>query len=360
MANGLRAVIGVQAVARLEDFAYGLEDRVNRFRHHGERPQARWAVPTTGQHPIATTTPASNGVSPFVLNNLGPVRASWSAPGDGAWLELEDPLHADSPVALRKTLLHPDANRSWAELFVVAIDLRQVALHAVAGTREPKAEGLKEPLPERPGTIPAEAQAQLVAAFNGGFMAEHGHYGMRVAGLTLLAPRDTSCTVIGYGDGSLEISTWKKAAHALDRMTFFRQTPACMYEDGVMHVGLRHPETRAWGATLDGDTVIRRSGIGLDESRQILFVGIGNHLTALALAEGLHHAGATDVAQLDVNWSYPKFITYERNLDGSLKAKALADGFEFSPDEYVRKRAYRDFFYLARRPQSLPGRAQKD
>jgi hypothetical protein len=28
---------------------------------------------------------------------------------------------------------------------------------------------------------------------------------------------------------------------------------------------------------------------------------------------------------------------------------ALADGFEFSEDEYIRQRARRDFFYLMRR-----------
>jgi hypothetical protein len=32
------------------------------------------------------------------------------------------------------------------------------------------------------------------------------------------------------------------------------------------------------------------------------------------------------------------------------KAVALAEGFEFSEDEYIRKRARRDFFYLMRKP----------
>ena len=32
------------------------------------------------------------------------------------------------------------------------------------------------------------------------------------------------------------------------------------------------------------------------------------------------------------------------------KAVPLAKGFEFSEDEYIRKRAIRDFFYLLRKP----------
>jgi hypothetical protein len=132
-------------------------------------------------------------------------------------------------------------------------------------------------------------------------------------------------------------------------MQWFRQTPACMYENNTMHVGLRQPETRLWGATLDGDTVIRRSAIGLDESRRVLFVGISNNTTARALAEGMHHVGAVDVAQLDVNWSYPKFLLYRENEKGELVAQAPVDGFEFHPGEYVSKSAFRDFFYLTRK-----------
>ncbi len=349
-ANGLRSVIGTDNVAHLEDFVYGVQDRLTRIRRHGEKPKAHWTVPEPKAKPAAApTTDAGPVWPPFEPKAVGPVHKSWSAPGDGQWVAVDDGRHPDAPTAMYKTLVHPDPNRSWGELFVVAIDLEQTDLHAAAGTHEPKAE---QPVPKefaRPGKIPATEHAALIAAFNGGFMAEHGHYGMLVNGVTLVRPRETSCTAVGYNDGTVEIATWKSVAHAADRMNWFRQTPACMYENNVMHVGLRHPETRLWGATLDGDTVIRRSAVGLDESRRVLFVGIGNNMTARALAEGMHHSGAVDVAQLDVNWSYPKFLTYVVGKDGNLEARALMDGFEFAPGEYVTKSAFRDFFYLTRR-----------
>jgi hypothetical protein len=60
------------------------------------------------------------------------------------------------------------------------------------------------------------------------------------------------------------------------------------------------------------------------------------------------------VAQLDVNWSYPKFVTFEATGGGSQRnAVALADGFEYSPDEYIRKKQRRDFFYLMRKDTGL-------
>jgi hypothetical protein len=64
----------------------------------------------------------------------------------------------------------------------------------------------------------------------------------------------------------------------------------------------------------------------------------------------MHFAGAHDVAQLDVNWSYPKCLTVEPRGSGSdeLIVKPIVDGFEYTEDDYIRKATSRDFFYLTR------------
>jgi len=74
------------------------------------------------------------------------------------------------------------------------------------------------------------------------------------------------------------------------------------------------------------------------------------------LADAMRHAGATTVAQMDVNWSYPKFVTYEP-VDGQLKPIALAKGFEFEDDLYLRKRSMRDFFYVTRKDVTVAAAA---
>jgi len=351
-ANGLRRVIGAQRVTHLEEFSYGLQDRWNRLRHRNEAPKARWAAapPDTSDAPAADTDAgaAAAAAPAFRPASVGPFSKKWFAPGDGDWVKVPDPRHPELPALLFKTLIHPDINRSWADLFVAAVSLDDAVLHLRPGTGEPKADA-GVPAVKRTGRIPEQELPNLLAAFNGGFMAEHGHYGMQVDGVTLVKPRPKSCTVVGYSNGTVEIATWDSIASADSRIQWFRQTPACMYENNKMHVGLLHPETRLWGATLDGDTVIRRSAIGLDASRRVLYVGISNNTTARALAEGMHHAGAVDVAQLDVNWSYPKFLLYSQNDKGELVAQAPIDGFEYNPGEYVTKSAYRDFFYLTRK-----------
>jgi len=83
-------------------------------------------------------------------------------------------------------------------------------------------------------------------------------------------------------------------------------------------------------------------------------VSIGDFLTAKSIAAGMHHAGADSVAQLDVNFSFPKFFTYRDAADGSLGAVPLTDTFEYDAHEYVGPRAARDFFYLTRRGPARP------
>src|SRR5690606_12574764 len=137
-----RAVIGKEAVTELENIAYGIQDRLYRYTRKDEAPKAYWEVPT----PTASTTEPQAEVpaepdagpaevpAPFRPADVGPVHQSWSAPGDGQWVPIAIPDVPDLPPHLYKTLLHPDKNRSWAELFVVAIRIADVDLHLVAGS----------------------------------------------------------------------------------------------------------------------------------------------------------------------------------------------------------------------------------
>ena len=356
VANSLRAVIGVDNVAHLEDFVYAVEDRVNRLTRKNETPQARWQVPSAAPLVSAPAPAASTDeprLPPFAPKDVGPWPKGWSAPGDGKWVAMTDPRRPGEPPYMMKTLLHTDPGRSWAEVFVVAIDLRRVRLYAVAGTREPAADSPAGEKYERKGLIPSEHQDDLLAAFNGGFMTEHGGYGMLIDGVTLVKPKPNACTIVVYDDDSIRIGTWSKLP-STEHVRWLRQAPECMWEADKLHPGLQGGKGLKWGATLDGDTVIRRSAIGLNAARDVLYVSITNHSSARVLADGMHHAGAVDVAQLDVNWSYPKFVTFEPGDAGPDRiAVALADGFEYSPDEYIRKKQRRDFFYLMRKDTGL-------
>ena len=370
VANSLRAVFGDDNVARLEDFVYGAEDHVNRVLKKNEPPKAYWQVPgsasaapgaaetapSAGSPPASSAAPVASAPASseaFHPANPGPALKEWSAPGDGEWLGLADARHPGEPPRMYKTLLHPDKGRSWAEVFVVAIDLKQVQLYPVLGTQEPQPDSDEARGYQREGKIPTDRQGTLIAAFNGGFMTEHGGYGMKLDGVTIAKPKPRACAVAAYKDGSLRVGSWTALGDSEADMLWFRQTPECMWENDKLHAGLQAGAgLKKWGSTVDGETVIRRSAIGLNADRSVLYVAITNHTTARILAEGIHHAGAVDIAQLDVNWSYPKFVTFEPiGHTQVLHPIPLAPGFELSDDEYLRKKEKRDFFYIVRKEE---------
>ncbi len=352
-ADTARSLVGTEAVARLEEFVYGVQDRWYRFSRKNDRPEAYWDVPSAPvQQPPAPAEPDKPEAPRFTLADVGPVDKSWSAPGDGTWMPVVDERRPADPPRMLKTLLHPDRNRSWTAVSVVAVDLRQVDLHLVTGRYEPKPTEPEAGGFQRTGLVPEADQDRLMAAFNGGFKLEHGHYGIRVDGVTLVRPRAKMCTIVRDSSSSVAIGPWEKFA-GTDQANadWWRQTPYCMVEGGELHVGLRDPNATTWGCTLDGQVVIRRSAIGVSQDGKTLYVGIGDDTTARAIALAMEHAGAYTVAQLDVNFSYPKFLLYGPKGDGSteLVAKPLTKGFEFTEDEYIRARSPRDFFYLTRK-----------
>src|SRR5262249_13702838 len=143
--------------------------------------------------------------------------------------------------------------------------------------------------------------------------AIHGHYGMMIDNETFLPPRDIGCTVAMYKDGGLKIRTWPAVKDSAPTMGAYRQTPPCLVEQGKVNDALEPVEyNRNWGATVSGETVIRRSAIGVDKTGRVLFYGLGEAVTAQALAHGMRAAGAEDAAQLDVNYSYPRFLFYAK------------------------------------------------
>jgi hypothetical protein len=390
VANSLRSVIGIRAVARLEEVVASAEDNVMRLRWQNEPPRSLSdmsptivgadarnvsaptlpvaslaAITTVGvssvSEPLMSASDLSSSVAPIVAPVITPLVAAAvpasiappypevAAAGDGVWVPVPDPEHPEVPAVMYKTLLHPDPERPYTELFIVSMPSDQVKLASVPGTEEPASENpAAAALPGR-GVIPAAHRGDLLAAFNGGFRAEHGHHGMMVGGVTLLDPRADMCTTAGYEDGSLQIGTYSRLAALPQKPLWFRQSPRCMVEQGALHPGLRDPNARGWGATLEGETVIRRSAIALSQDGERLFVAVTNFTTARALALGMRAAGGWNVAQLDVNRSFPKFLLFPRDEAGKRHAVSLFQGFLYEPEEMLDDPNPRDFFYLTRR-----------
>lgn len=353
LVDGVRAVVGPKPIAWLEDTAYGLQDRYNRWKYRDAPPTQYWAPPPPASGsaaPAASGSAAPGQPAPgdeaFPPPAFVPPFPGVASAGDGQWIPIPDPQNAAGKPPLYKALIHPDGKRSFTVVAVVAIDLRSVVMHAVPGFGEPASSAL--PREKRPGLVPADQAGDLLATFNGGFQAVHGQWGMMSDGVTLLPARPIGCTVARYKDGSMRVAVWKRLADSEQEMDYYRQTPPCLVEEGAVNPATQAEKNTGWGATVDGDTIIRRSAFGLDKTGKIAFYGMGDALSAGTLAQAMRTAGAWDVAQLDVNWSYPRFFFYDGGKDPRI-TQPLAPVQNWKPDEYVVRPAYRDFFYLTRK-----------
>lgn len=352
LANAARSVVGPKPVAWAEDTFYGWQDRWNRWRYGDSKPVSYWeaasassAVPAPVE--AAPVLPASASDSGFPPAPFSPPSDRVAAPGDGQWVPAAS---SAGKTVMVKTLVHPDPKRPFAALAVVAMDSRYVRLHAVPGTAEPQT---KDPVPrdKRQGLVPGTDFETLLAAFNGGFMTVHGHYGMMVDGTRLGEPRPTSCTVAIYRDGTVRVRSWPEVESTETQMAAFRQTPQCLVEQGRYNPAL-HSDNTAWGAAVGGATVIRRSALGMSQDGKVIYFGLGDALTAKTIADGMQAAGAYDVAQLDVNHSFPRFMFYQRKAgtEDGFVVTGLVPNFTFRQGDYVKNPSFRDFFYVTFRP----------
>jgi hypothetical protein len=249
--------------------------------------------------------------------------------------------------ALHRSTVHPDPIKSWVEVTIVAVDRARVDLRMVAGTDEPKSADV--PKEHRPGLVAPSDLPHLVAVFNGGFMAHHGAFGMRVGADRFLPPRDEACTIGLESDGRVRIAPWTELADVEASFTAWRQTPPCLVTGGQPSE-LLATRPKLFGGAENGEHEIRRSALGVDASGRTLFYAHGEWTTAKALGDALAAAGIASAAELDINWSYTRFVLYAHGDDGAPQATGtLVPKTKYGKRTYVERAADRDFFYLVAR-----------
>ncbi len=349
LADTGRALVGPDHIARLEDTYYEVLDAVDRWRYADAPPAELFEEPAAP--PQATpleAPPEAAAPSNFPPPDIAPPITSASTAQDGHWTIWSTGPQTGTDV-LARTQLHPDKERTQAVVALIAIDLTRVTLHLVAGTREPFTEDV--PLGERPGTIPATDVPSLIAAFNGGWQSTHGHYGMRLGDVVIAPDRTFGCEIAMQNDGRLRILDTAELKSADSSLRWSRQTPPCLMNNGLPAKQLSNIESTRWGSAIGGNTIVRRSAVGIDAAGEVLYYAAGDSLSAQTLTLALNAAGASAAAMLDINWSYPKFVTYGPAAPHADAPPPVASDSLFkhplpAPTLYTQTPATRDFFYL--------------
>ena len=273
---------------------------------------------------------------------------------DGKWIPLGDAergeLAARPTVVLYRSTVHPHRVSRFIKMDVVAIDLRRLTLQWVLGKKDVGAEQYAKQAAV--GLIPENLQASAVAIFNGGFLARHGYWGVMSRDVTFVPPRDNGCTLGLYEDGAVDIKAWKQLG--LSGLVGYRQAPPCLVENGTLHPYLLSGASQLWAGRSKKRKTRRRSAVGINADRTVLYYALGTETQAVDLARGLLAVGAQNALQLDINWNWTRFLLVGRRDDGQPRVTStLIEDIAFGKNEYFSYPASRDFFFLADRELSV-------
>ena len=384
-ADFLRAMIGDEAVARLEMVLFQAQDRVQQVEYGLglARPAAPW--PTTARQATPTATPRSATASanpsaspagrPSPSSTPGgagqasgalpptagappaqpsPTAVRWppaalkplgSLAGEGVWSAyIQD--GGGNPAAYR-AFLQPDSQRPYAVVAVVAFDLQQTRLHFVLGTIEPFSPNAAP----RSGKIPAAdlRPGRLLVTFNGGFKATHGEFGAMADGVTALPPREEVGTLAIYQDGSVRMGLWGSEIMPSAQMAAWRQNGPLVIHNGQVNPQIFNNSPKDWGYTVNDVSPTWRSGIGLSADEKTLFYFAGSKLTMQSLAEAMLAAGAAQGLQLDINNYWVHFVVIKSQAEQLIPEPLFPEMMRENLDRYLNPYS-RDFFYLTGLP----------
>jgi len=353
-ADLLRAILGPQPVADIESVSFWMQDTYNQFisRHNGgklqiELNQNSAQTSSTQQTIVATLDPAKNKNNAIPQNDATPPpddNAATAAPQIG-W-QVYGPMLNGTPV-MAQALLTVDPERPYAGIALARIDLSKLKLHMAPGFLEPSHTAEIQHTYPNLGLMPEADQSRLIAAFNGGFKAVNGHYGMMVNGVTLLPPTPDLATLAIYRDGHVQLGAWGQDILPTSDIVAYRQNCPLILQNGQMPPSVSVDDRTVWGQTIGNKEATWRTALGITKDNRYLIYAVGNGATVDALALALQEAGANNAMQLDINRHYAHFATYQLlgKKNPSLSAVPLLIEMENNPTIYLKAHS-RDFFYL--------------
>lgn len=310
-----------------------------------------------------------------------PMKPMLSPPleGEGKWRPLEkDPfiqVNPGVPAPFVQSFVRTDPKRAYTQTWVLVWDPRQVALHTMSGTIEPKSATGET----GPGLVPRkpEVMGRLVAGFNGGFQATHGEFGMMADGVVYLPPKPYAATVAELADGSTGFGTWPADDKVPENIVSFRQNMTPL----VMDESVNPYKRNWWGGVPPGwtdESRTTRSGVCQTKEGFVAYL-YGASIDADHLAEAMRRARCVYGIHLDMNPGHTGLEFYRaapagklpelgRKLDAQWEAEGAVSGMEgwrflgrrmlrymglMNFPRYVQRES-RDFFYLTLR-HVLPG-----
>lgn len=347
--------IGPERIYDLETVFFRLADLFQTARYRLLGGVSTTLPATENPEPVADETPAPetagvvDPIGPWPLEASPPdivPRLEPALPGEGHWRPFHyGPHPAGAPPVFWRTTVRVDPERPDAITELVLADPRVSELRMVGGTEHPRSTTGEVGT----GMVPASERARTLAAFNGGFQAVHGNYGMIVDRTVLLPPLPQIATVATYSDGTALLGTWGDERTPLPLgLVSLRQNLPPLADQGQFNPLGR----KTWGFTLKGSDPIFtwRSGLGVTRAGALLYA-VCVRCSADTLADAMVIADAEYAMHLDMNISNIGWEFWRPGADaGRIERQSLmVDMWRSEEPRYVEPHP-RDFFYLVTRP----------
>ncbi len=254
--------------------------------------------------------------------------------GEGIWRAPFRGYHGHPPVLVTSFRTNPAYPTFVAG--VAWIDHTETSLRLYPGIQEPSVL-----IPRRgPEEVPIALRSKLLATFNSAFKLSDSGGGFSLDGHTYAEMHNGMATIVGYGNGRVNVVSWTGGPVVGSNVLFARQNLQLIVENGRPNPDIINGGD--WGATLGNAVMVWRSAVGIDRHGNLIYAA-ANYQTAQSLALIMIHAGAVRAMELDINAYWPSFITYTG--PNAVGAANLLPSMNRSPLRYLTPDD-RDFFVV--------------
>jgi hypothetical protein len=211
--------------------------------------------------------------------------------------------------AVYQTLLVPPGDTKQAG--IAWMDTHLLSARLYSGSSSPGGGPYKYTAPVAPA-----AASSLVAAFNGGFKMGDARGGYYTEGRVVRPLVRGDASLVIYADGSVAVGAWGSDVSMTPSVVAVRQNLFPLVANGRPTALAATPRWRTWGGTCpcgagqQGAEHQWRSGVGVTADGAVVYV-VGPGLAPIQVADLLVRAGAVSGMQLDINPTWPVFITYK-------------------------------------------------
>ena len=316
--------------------------------YHWDLPKKGGVPPggSFGSGPTTQTFKTSVALAPPV-NIVPPVTPS--LPGEGVW-HVAGRETANGIPTTYEAFVRPDAVHTSYVVGVVWMDTNLLTSQLYSGSMIPGGGPFQHSAP-----ISATRSKTLVAAFNAGFLMPNADGGYFTDGRTIKTLRKGAASVVIFKNGRMTVAKWGRDVVMTNQIGSVRQNLDLIVDNSRAVQGLRNPRSTNWGAVVNPNNDVWRSGLGITKSGALVYVG-GPGMSLSELAHVMVRAGVEVGMELDsgLDWVQLSTLTgVPGTAIDAVSGQSLLSSMPGLPGRYFSSYWAHDFFTVSLRADEL-------